>query len=578
VDFRILGPLEVADGGDRRSLGGVKQRSLLALLLLARGHSVATDRLIDEIWDGGPPETSRKSVQKYVVNLRASLGNERIRTMGRGYAIELEPNELDLQRFEDLARSAESVSPRRAVSELRSALALVRGEPLADLRDQPWAERELGHLDELLVTVTEACHDAELELGEDRRLVPELENLVAKHPYRERLLEQLMLALYRSGRQAEALAVYRRGASRLRVDLGLEPSESLRHLEQRILTQDPSLASTRPRTGLRPRKRSQSIRRRVAIASVLAVGVAATLWLVVPAGGHSLAKLGPSIVLLDTRNAKVIARWPYRDYRFPWVTTGDGKFWLASFTNGFTEVDPRSGRIVRRLLPPFGNATNLALPRGRNVWFTGRIGLARYDLVSNQVVARYEPFRPRHGFGLYGITRAAGSIWVADVEGNEVIRVRPRTGAVEARIHVPKPWWLSSGEGGLWVSSDSKGLLRIDPRLNAIAAVAPVPEPIDEVVVGGGFAWATNGKRGTVSKVDSAGRIVATYRTGRGAHEPSFSAGKLWVSNQSSGTLTSIDDTTGAQRAFRFGHTVGTEAALGRYVMLAITRGALAND
>ena len=162
------------------------------------------------------------------MNLRASLGLERIRTTGSGYAIELGTNELDLQRFEDLVRSAESAPPRRAASRLRGALAIVRGEPLADLRDQPWAQRQLGHLDELLITVAEACHYAELELGEGSRLVPELENLVAKHPYRERLLEQLMLALYRSGRQAEALAVYRRGAGRLRVDLGIEPSKFLR--------------------------------------------------------------------------------------------------------------------------------------------------------------------------------------------------------------------------------------------------------------------------------------------------------------------------------------------------------------
>jgi DNA-binding SARP family transcriptional activator/streptogramin lyase len=576
LDFRILGPLEVADGDRPLALGGVKQRSLLALLLLARGRSVTTDRLIEELWDGRPPETARKSVQKYVVNLRALLGIDRIRTTERGYVLELEAGQLDLDRFEELARSAGAAAPRRAASESRAALALVRGEPLADLRDQSWAQQQLHRVDELLMTVREVCLDAELELGEHRRLVPELEVLVGEHPYRERLLEQLMLALYGSGRQAEALAAYRRGASLLRSDLGLEPSASLRALEQRILAQDPSLIPARPRL-LAARHRSRYLRA-VAIASVLAVTGAATLWLLARSG-HSLAKLGPSIVLLDTeQNGKVIASWPYRDYEFPWVTTGNGKFWLASFTNGFTEVDPRSGRILRRLLPPFGNGTNLALPHGRTVWFTGKVGLARYDLVSNRVVARYKPFRPRRGFGLYGITRDAGSIWVASVEANEVIRVNPGTGAVEARIHVPKPWWLAKGDGGLWVSSDSDGVLRIDPALNSIAAIAPVPEPVDEVVVGGGFAWATNMKQGTVSKVDSTGHIVATYRTGRGAHEPSFSADKLWVSNERSGTLTSIDATTGAQRAFQFGHKLGTEAALGRYVMLAITPGLPAND
>lgn len=425
----------------------------------------------------------------------------------------------------------------------------------------------------------EACHDAELALGEHRSLVPELEELSAKHPYRERLLEQLMLALYRSGRQAEALTAYRRGATRLRIDLGLEPSEPLRQLEQQILTQDRDLAPSRPAVALRVKRRVRHGKRVIGVALVLAAAAAASLSLATAADPHqSLSKLGASIVLLDTRDGKVITHWPYWDDRFPWVTTGNGKFWLASFTNGFTEIDPRSGEIVRRLLPPFGNGTNLALPGGGSVWFTGTVGLARYDLASNLVVARYRPFRPRHGFGLFGITRAAGSLWVASVEGNQVIRVDPRTGAVQARIPVPRPWWMGSGDGGLWVSSESEGVLRIDPSENAVATIAHVPEPIDEVVVGGGFAWATNGKRGTAYKVDRAGQIVATYRTGLGAHEPSFSAGKLWVSNEKTGTLTGIDAATGSEQTFQFGHRLGTEAAIGRYVMVAITGGRTVND
>jgi len=570
LDFRILGPLEVRDGDRRLDLGGVKQRSLLALLLLAHGRPVATERLIDDIWGERPPETARKSIQKYVSNLRDSLGAGRIRTIDRGYAVQLEPGELDLGRFEETARSAAAAPARRAATELRHAFALVVREPLADLRDQPWAETEVARLDELLLMTAEIRHDAELDLGEHRRLIPELEDLAAKHPYRERFLEQLMLALYRSGRQADALAAYRRGATRLRTDLGLEPSESLRALEERILNHDPLLTPRPQGPPWRRRTRPRYAKGLLALGTALAVAAAASLW-IVTAGAQHRSTLGKRIVLLDTRNGKVIAQWPYRDYRFPWVTTGNGKFWLASFTNGFTEVDPRSGRILRRLLPPFGNATNLALPVGHSIWFTGRVGLARYDLRSNRVVARFTPFHPRQGFGLYGIARGAGSLWVASVEQNEVLRVNPRTGAVEARIPVPKPWWLANGNGGLWVSSDSEGLLRIDPTSNSIAAIARVPEPIDAVVVGNGFVWATNSKRGTASKVDRGGRIVATYRTGRGAHEPSFSAGKLWVSNEKEGSLTSIDAATGRLRTFRFGRRLGTEAALGRYVMFAIT-------
>ena len=140
------------------------------------------------------------------------------------------------------------------------------------------------------------------------------------------------------------------------------------------------------------------------------------------------------------------------------------------------------------------------------------------------------------------------------------------------------PVWLSYGDGGLWASSDTAGIERIDPATNTVAAVAPLPEPIDEVVVGSGFAWATNNPKGTVYKVDASGRIVDTYETGDGAHEPSYSQGKLWVSNESAGTLTSIDGATGVQTSYRFGHPLGTEAALGRYVMVAITEGLTTED
>jgi sugar lactone lactonase YvrE len=189
----------------------------------------------------------------------------------------------------------------------------------------------------------------------------------------------------------------------------------------------------------------------------------------------------------------------------------------------------------------------------------------------------YHPFKGRHPVGLYGITRAAGSIWTASVEQNLVLRIDPRTGHVLARIPVPKPWWISSGDGGLWVSSDSIGALRIDPGKNRVRAVTRIPDPssIDEVVVGGGDAWVTNSRTGTVTRIDTSGHVVATYRTGAGAHEPSYSAGALWVTNQDAGTLVRIDAKTGDQRTLKFGHTVGTEASLGRYVMLAITPHAL---
>ena len=201
MEFRILGPLEVVDGERSIPLGGAKQRSLLALLLLARGRSVKTDTLIEEIWNGDAPETARKSVQAYVSGLRDVLGDTRIRTVDGGYALHVAQGELDADRLAELIQDVSAGGAATARDRLRWALGLVRGEPLEDLRHEHWAAREAAHLEELVLAARESAVEAELELGEHSRLVPELERLVAEHPYREHLLEQLMVALYRSGRR-----------------------------------------------------------------------------------------------------------------------------------------------------------------------------------------------------------------------------------------------------------------------------------------------------------------------------------------------------------------------------------------
>src|SRR6188508_2466193 len=214
MDFRILGPLEVEEDGRQIPLGGEKQRALLALLLLSRGRPVSTDRLIDEIWSGSPPATAVKSVQVYVARLRRALGDGRIFTRSRGYELVAAPGELDVDRFDALVRAASGAPTKEAAERLRDALALFRGRPLADLSLEPWAQVEIAALEERRLEALEARIDVDLELGRHRELIAELESLLAEHPFREHLLEQLVLALYRSGRQAEALEAYRRGAGR----------------------------------------------------------------------------------------------------------------------------------------------------------------------------------------------------------------------------------------------------------------------------------------------------------------------------------------------------------------------------
>ena len=242
MEFHILGPLEVVDQGRLVKLGGSKQRSLLAFLLLHPNQVVSRDRLIDELWGGQPPDTAATAIQVHVSQLRKALGPDVIVTQAPGYLIRLHDAELDLVRFERCVAEAERSSSVEASELLSEALGLWRGTPLAEL-DAPFARDASLRLDEQRLAALEQRIDADLTLGRHAQLVPELEWLVRGHPLRERLRGQLMLALYRCGRQADALEVYRSGRRLLDEELGLEPDDELQRLEKAILNHDPSLES-----------------------------------------------------------------------------------------------------------------------------------------------------------------------------------------------------------------------------------------------------------------------------------------------------------------------------------------------
>jgi class 3 adenylate cyclase/DNA-binding SARP family transcriptional activator len=243
VEFRILGPLEVADHGALLPLGGVKQRGLLAILLLNANEVVSADRVIDELWGESLPSSGRSALQVRISQLRKALGvaGGQLLTRPPGYQLALERDQLDLHRFEGLVTDADAADPATASAKLREALALWRGEPLADLCYETFALPAADRLQELRVATLEKRIQADLALGRHAELVAELEALVAEYPLRERLRGQLMLALYRSGRQADALDVYQRVRTRLCDDLGLEPGHELKGLQGAILKQDPGL-------------------------------------------------------------------------------------------------------------------------------------------------------------------------------------------------------------------------------------------------------------------------------------------------------------------------------------------------
>jgi len=241
VEVLLLGPFELRVGGDPISLRRQKHRALIALLALHPREAVSSDRLVEELWGSEEPKTARQALQNYVSLLRKQLTSGAIATQSGGYALNVDPDQVDAVRFERFVLEARGLTdPAKRAASLRAALAFWRGDALADLLYEPFAELEARRLEELRLSSREDLIDAELEDGGHAALVPELEGLVADNPYRERLRAQLMLALYRAGRQADALQAYRAARGAL-AELGLDPSVQLRNLEQAILNQDPAL-------------------------------------------------------------------------------------------------------------------------------------------------------------------------------------------------------------------------------------------------------------------------------------------------------------------------------------------------
>ena len=258
VEFRVLGPLELLEDGRSVELPAGKPRALLGLLILEAGRVVSTDRILNGLWGERPPATAAKVVQGYVSRLRKLLGEGVLQTAPGGYRLRAEPGSIDVDRFHDLLKRGRALQaglmPDQAAVALAEALALWRGPALSDFRYEPFAQDEIGRLEELRLVAVELRVEADLALGHAGEIVGELEVLVRHHPLRENLRRLLMLALYRSGRQTDALAAYQDARSALVEELGLDPGESLQQLERAILRHEPSLdlvaANAVPRTNL----------------------------------------------------------------------------------------------------------------------------------------------------------------------------------------------------------------------------------------------------------------------------------------------------------------------------------------
>jgi DNA-binding SARP family transcriptional activator len=577
LEFRILGPLEVFRGSSALRLGGQKQRALLTLLLLHANEVVSRDRLIDGVWGDSPPRTVTAALRVYlskVRNLLESDGSDvALLTLPHGYMLEIEPEQLDLHRFERLVREGREAlaggnAEQAAAARLREALALWRGPPLPDLVDASFTPSTIGRLVELRLCALEDRIEAELALGHHFDLVPELEALVAEYPFRERLRAQLMVALYRTGRQSEALQAYQVARRLLVEELGIDPGPELQNLEKAILVHDPSLAPAEPRSapaargphrlvvaavqaaGSQPRVLPWSLRLLPVLAVTLAVAIAVPI-LLLGQGDRAGAvfAMGNDVAVVEPRTNKVLARVPVGSSP-TLIREGDGSVWVADHDEQTVmQIDPERRKVVRTIGLGF-RPDDLAARDGA-VWAFDKQGGILEKLPYEEISTRFE----RRGFaGFDGMAVDEKAVWLSG--GKRLIRVDPDTGEVVKRADVPGDLIdVAVGAGAVWaVTGPSPTVLRIDPRTGAVTDRIPIvtrpstfsPRPIG-VAADAKFVWVLNGDPAIVAKIDpELHGVVAMLplSLGRGSIGLTAGQGAAWVSNEHDGTVTRIDAKT----------------------------------
>jgi YVTN family beta-propeller protein len=542
VEFGILGPVLVQGQGPEVPLGGPRQRVLLVILLLHRGEAVSRDVLVEQLWSEHPPADAAHALDTYVSRLRKALGSERIERRPPGYRLTVHPGELDLDRFERLVQDAHEQAARddhaNAATSFREALSLWRGPALADVLYEPSMAPEAEQLEERRVTVLEDFIDVRLALGEAAQLVGELDELVRKHPFRERLVCQRALALYRAGRQTEALAALRSARVRLSRELGLDPGPQLRGLEAQILRHDPALAAPRPRRSVtRPRRRTRAI----AVAALAVAGSAAIGIKLGISGTHATsppAAVG-RLVGLDADSGSVAADAPLPGSASA-IAVDRGALWVVQpDEDSVARVDPRAGVVVQRI-PVEGSPGALAAGAG-SIWVASTIGrrIVRIDPTAERITQS-----TRLASTPAGLAFGEGALWIAQPDDRSLLRLDPSTGNVGHRVALAfRPSALAVGAGALWVAShDDATVTEIDPRSDRTLATIRVGQGPSALTVAGRSVWVANELDGTVSKIDARqDAVTATVATGSGPAALVIEAGRLFVANSFSSTVARID-------------------------------------
>jgi DNA-binding SARP family transcriptional activator len=591
VDFRVLGPIEVWENGQRVTVGGGRVRGLLAALLLRPNQVVSTDRLIDELWGEQPPETASTALHGFVSQLRKLLEPDRasgavpvvLVTRSPGYLLRVESDQLDASRFErllDQGRKALTADDFQAASDtLRQALGLWHGPAFAEVADQPFAQTEALRLEELRHLALEERIEADLILGKVGELVPELESLVAQEPLRERPRGQLMRALYASGRQAEALVVYQQARRTFLDDLGIEPGRQLQELERSILRQDPALGEVKPVRAIRLQRPTSRRRWLLAVLLALAllgISAAAIATFAFNSGKDTaLAGIDPDhLGIIDPKSNAIVGEIAV-GARPAAVAVGHGSVWVANAEDGTVmRIDPRTRKVVKTI-GIGAPASSLAISRDA-VWVgNGSAGtVSRIDPGANAVVATIDLRGPDALVpnAVQSIAAGSGGLWVA-VGSRTVVKIEPASNRIVARVAVgAPPQAIAVGEGAVWVSTGAERLVRIEPDSNTVTARASIHYPV-AVAAGLGGVWVNAGSiswfdpqsvslvttiaagdypiavttgLGSVWSVDQAGAAVyrinpndvvhpVVIKTGNAPTDIAVGAGAVWVCVQAAG-------------------------------------------
>jgi DNA-binding SARP family transcriptional activator/ABC-type branched-subunit amino acid transport system substrate-binding protein/DNA-binding beta-propeller fold protein YncE len=529
---------------------------------------VATDRLVSESWGETAPASATKTAQVYVSRLRRALGNDTLATTPGGYLLRVPQGALDTDELEDLRARAREADPREAASLLRRGLALWRGPPYADLRYEAALQTEIRRLDELRLTTLEERIEADLAAGEASPLVPELEALVREHPLRERLRGFLMLALYRSGRQAQALETYRDGRQLLDSELGLEPGPELRELERAILAHDPALDGPQRAMRQAARRRSGAL---LAAGGALLLAAALTAVVLVRDRGDETAAGGSGAEALDPQTGKLLATVPLGAAPSS-VAVGAGAVWvLDADDKTISVIDPETRS--RESFSTSSTPTDLAAGAGAlwigNAFRNGPFSqtsypesVSRLDPETRVVVATIRLPRPsvvqynaasRFPWLFEHIAVTSDAVWAVGADLG-VYRIDPRTNQrVGGRVKGVDAVGIAAGGGGVWVIEfgDAR-VAKIDSRTNTVTQRIPVAtDGLSSIAVGTRDVWAADPFGGLVWRLDPGLKLPRRIPLDLGVSWVAVGAGAVWATNELAGLVYRIDPSTNKAHVVR---------------------------